>query len=177
MSAHSIAQGIGYLTPREVDCIKLIAERLPEHPLCVNIGSGAGTSVLALYEARADAKIVDIDINPENGIAQLTEAGALADPRYQRLLGASQTIEFHAVYDYLFIDGDHTEDGIRGDLGAWLWRGKPKAFLLVHDYWPYPADHELAGVDYWPDVRRVCDELMAGFVVIADIGRIRVYQL
>jgi hypothetical protein len=177
MSAITVAQGIGYLTVREVDCLQAIARLLPSDPLCVNIGSGAGTSVLAVYEARPDARIVDIDINPLNGLDQLIVEGVTADWRYRRLTGDSKSIAFDQLYDYLFIDGDHTEPGIRGDLLAWLPRARAGAYILLHDYWPYPEDHELAGVDYWPNVKIVADELLGFDHVVTDIDRIRSYQI
>lgn len=177
MSAYAVAEGVGYLTRKEVDCLKEVARLLPPNPICVNIGSGAGTSVLAIYEARDDARIVDVDIDPANGVEQLTAEGITADRRYERLTGDSKTIGFDRFYDYLFIDGDHSEAGIRGDLAAWLPRGVKGAYVVLHDYWPYPADHALAGVDYWPFVKRVADEVLGLDSVVSDIDRIRVYQL
>ena len=175
--AHDLVVGFGYLTVRELNAIQQIAKLLPPNPLCVNIGSGAGTSVVAVLEARSDAKVIDVDIDPLNGVAQIREAGYLDSPRYERIIADSKTIKWPYLCDYLFVDGDHTEPGIRGDLLTWLPRVQKGGYVLLHDYWPYPADHELAGVDYWPDVRKAADEMMNPHDVILDVDRLRIYQL
>lgn len=175
--ARNLAIGQGFLTVPEVDLIQQVVSRLPADPVCVNIGSGAGTSVIAVLEAREDAKIVDIDIDPMNGIAQVREAGYYNTPRYERIVGDSKAVIWPFRCDYLFIDGDHFEPGIRGDLDAWLPRVNAFGYVLLHDYFPYPAGHELAGVDYWPDVRKVANQMIPPQWVYADADRLRVYRL
>lgn len=174
--ANDLAVGFGYITVKELNAIQQIAVLLPPAPLCVNIGSGAGTSVIAVLEARSDAKIVDVDIEAMNGIVQIQEAGYLNSGRYERIISDSKLVKWPYLCDYLFIDGDHTDPGIRGDLEVWLPRVRKGGYVLIHDYWPYPADHELAGVDYWPDVRKVANEIMSDYTVVLDVDRLRVYQ-
>ena len=84
---------------------------------------------------------------------------------------------FTKKIDYLFIDGDHMENGVRRDCVAWLPHMNAGGYVLFHDYWPYPADHALAGVDYWPHVRMVADEVMKDAAVVLDSDRLRVYQV
>lgn len=175
--SEDLARGFGYITVRELIAIQDIARRLPDNPVCVNIGSGAGTSVIAVLEARLDAKVVDVDIDPLNGIAQIGEAGYLNTGRYERIVCDSKICIWPYTTPYLFIDGDHSDPGIRGDLVTWLPRVVKGGYVLLHDYWPYPPDHELAGRDYWPDVRKVADELMGGYAVVMDADRLRVYQV
>lgn len=173
--AGDLVAGFGYITVRELNAIQKIVSLLPPRPLCVNIGSGAGTSVIAVLEARSDAKIVDVDIDPMNGVTQINEAGYLNSGRYERIVADSKTVKWPYSCNYLFIDGDHSDPGIRGDLTTWLPHVKAGGFILLHDYWPYPPDHELAGVDYWPDVRRVADEMMTAYMVFMDMDRLRIY--
>jgi hypothetical protein len=174
--ANDLAVGFGYITVRELNCIQHVAALLPEHPVCVNIGSGAGTSVIAVMEARADAKMVDVDIDPMSGLTQIREAGYLYSGRYERIVSDSKLVKWPHECHYLFIDGDHSEPGIRGDLVTWLPHVAKGGYILLHDYWPYPMDHELAGVDYWPNVRQVADEVLAGYKVTMDVDLLRVYQ-
>lgn len=55
---------------------------------------------------------------------------------------------FHdKVLDFIFIDGDHSEKGVREDIEAWMPKIKENGWILGHD------------ID-WPDVRRVVDELL-----------------
>lgn len=175
--ANDLAVGFGYITVKELNAIQQVAALLPPDPVCVNIGSGAGTSVIAVLEARRDAKVIDVDIDPDNGIVQINEAGYLNSGRYERIVSDSKLVKWPYLCDYLFIDGDHTDPGIRGDLAVWLPRVRKGGYVLIHDYWPYPPDHELAGVDYWPDVRRVVNEVMDANSVVLDSDRLRVYQI
>jgi len=174
--AAELVQGFGYITVRELVAIQEIVKLLPPDPVCVNIGSGAGTSVIAVLEARPDAHVVDVDIDAMNGVAQIREAGYLYSGRYTRIVNDSKLVDWPHECSYLFIDGDHTDPGIRGDLVTWLPHVVKGGYILLHDYWPYPPDHELAGRDYWPDVRKVADEVMAAYAVIVDVDRIRAYQ-
>jgi hypothetical protein len=48
----------------------------------------------------------------------------------------------------LFIDGDHSEAGCRGDIQAWIGHVKAGGVVALHDY----------ERDFWPDVKRVVDE-------------------
>lgn len=175
--ANDLALGFGYITVRELNAIQHIALRLPPNSVAVNIGSGAGTSVIAVLETRLDVKIVDVDINPDNGIAQIREAGYLDGGRYERIVSDSKLCEWPHTTPYLFVDGDHTEPGIRGDLETWLPRVDQGGYILLHDYWPFPDDHPLAGVDYWPAVRAVADEMMGDYKIIMDADRLRIYQV
>lgn len=173
--AGDLVAGFGYITIREMNAIQKCVSLLPPNAVCVNIGSGAGTSVIAVLEARADVKIVDVDIDEMNGVTQIREAGYLNSGRYERIVADSKTVKWPYTCQYLFIDGDHTDPGIRGDLITWLPRVERGGYVLLHDYWPYPADHELAGRDYWPDVRKVAGELMGEYQIFMDIDRLRIY--
>lgn len=179
MSAYDIARGIGYLTVPEVDCIKEIARRLPFRADCVNIGSGAGTSVIALLEERSDVIVTDIDLDLSNGVSQLSETGFVDAKNLYRVQGDSKEIgvPWVAPLDYLFIDGDHSEAGIRGDLDAWLRHVKLGGYVLIHDYAPYPDSHPLAGRLDWPEVQRVTDEVMQPYRVLMDADRLRVFVI
>lgn len=179
MSAMDIAIGQGYLTVPEVKAIKAIANRLPRGAVCVNIGSGAGTSVIAILEERGDITLYDVDLDLAHGASQLTEEGYREDARLHRIQGDSAEVGrgFPGYVDYIFVDGDHFAPGVKADCEAWLPHLRSGGFVLFHDYHPYPQDHELAGVDYWPDVRVVADEQMRGAVVVLDADRLRVYQV
>lgn len=179
-TSFEIALGIGYLTTREVEALKQIARLLPRGAVCVNIGSGAGTSVIALLEERPDITIYDVDLTLENGKAQLRETGFMDAAQLKRIEGDSKAVGrawAAGALDYLFIDGDHSAAGIQGDYEAWLCHVKPGGFVAVHDYWPYPADHALAGRLDWPDVARVTDAVMLPYTVFLDMDRLRIFQL
>lgn len=54
--------------------------------------------------------------------------------------------------DFLFVDGDHTYDGIRTDWELWAPLVRPGGVVALHDTWPNGARHE-------PGVVRFVDEL------------------
>jgi len=177
-TAMELAIAFDYLTPREVACVKDIVQRVPRWGIAVNIGSGAGTSVIAVLEQRSDIVLYDIDINLLMASDQYIAAGVAGDSRLIRIDGDSKHVPWtYGKVDFLFVDGDHSEPGIRGDLEIWLPRMNDGGYVLLHDYWPYPAGHALAGVDYWPNVRAVADEMMSAYPVVADVDRLRVYQV
>lgn len=179
MSSFDIAIGQGYLTVKEVEAIKEICHRLRRDPIGVNIGSGAGTSAIAVLEEVGDITLYDIDLDLSHGAQPLREQGYHEDVRLKRVQGDSAEVgrSFEGDVDYLFIDGDHHEPGVRADCNAWLPHMRSGGYVLFHDYWPYPPDHDLAGVDYWPDVRMVADEEMRSAEVVLDIDRLRVYRI
>ncbi|MBA4445019.1 class I SAM-dependent methyltransferase [Cylindrospermopsis raciborskii CS-506_D] len=41
--------------------------------------------------------------------------------------------DFSQLVDLLFVDGDHSYEGVMADLKAWLPKLKPKAWLVLHD--------------------------------------------
>lgn len=180
MTAIDLAIGQGFLTIREVEAIKAIVNRLPRGgAIGVNIGSGMSTSTIAVLEEPVDITLYDIDLDLSHGARPLQEHGYHEDIRLKRIEGDSSTIgrAFTLPVDYLFIDGDHFEPGVRADCEAWLPHMRSGGYVLFHDYWPYPEDHDLAGVDYWPMVRVVADEQMNGATVVLDSDRLRVYQV
>lgn len=179
MSAVELAIGQGYLTVKEVEAIKSIVHLLPSNAIGVNIGSGMSTSTIAVLEDAPDITLYDIDLDLSHGATPLREHGYHEDIRLKRIQGDSGIVGLTFLFkiDYLFIDGDHLETGVRADCKAWLPRMNSGGYVLFHDYWPYPADHALAGVDYWPHVRLVADEEMKDATVIMDADRLRVYQV
>lgn len=178
MTAFELAIGQGFLTVNEVIAIKDIVHRLPDQAVGVNIGSGMATSTIAVLEEHSGITLYDVDLDLAHGAQPLREHGYHEDIRLRRIQGDSGEVglTFTQKIDYLFIDGDHFEPGVRRDCAAWLPHVNHGGFVLFHDYHPYPADHALAGVDYWPMVRVVADEYMAGASVVLDSDRLRVYQ-
>jgi hypothetical protein len=59
--------------------------------------------------------------------------------------------------DFFFLDADHSYEGTKGSLLAWLPKMKPGAIFAGHDY----------TIEEWPGVKQAVDEVLAGkgFVV------------
>jgi hypothetical protein len=57
-----------------------------------------------------------------------------------------------ASVDFVFLDGDHGEDGVRADIAAWLPKIRRGGALFVHDI-------------NWPSVRRAMDDVFGAYEV------------
>lgn len=144
--AYRLADGIGYLTHDEIDLIHQVAKDLPQDAVCLNVGTGAATSIIALLEVRPELHVHCVDINVENGLSQFREAN-IVDNITQHI-GASQTMTWaHGSIDYAFIDGGHLKAEIQGDIANWMPHMKKGGVILFHDY----------GGKYWSDVKTVVD--------------------
>lgn len=56
-------------------------------------------------------------------------------------------------FDFVFIDGDHTYDGVRADWLAWSPLVRPGGVVAFHDTWPNGDRHE-PGIVRWVDELR-----------------------
>ncbi len=90
----------------------------------VNIGIGPGASMRCLRAGAPDADLVGIDIDP---LWQLPGPWGL-------IQADSKTTGFDRVVDLLFIDGDHTAEGVRGDVANWASRMRIGGIMAFHDY-------------------------------------------
>src|SRR3990167_7946056 len=133
-TAESLQAAFKYLFPDEIPFLKELAQSLPDNPMVVNIGAGAGTSGLAFMESRSDLRLITIDIQYENSpfgciFAEerlMTENGY--SKRYKSIIGRSQQIGFgwkQGKVDMVFVDGGHEYDECSGDILAWLPNIKP----------------------------------------------------
>lgn len=146
--SYRLASSFGYLTYAEVTLIKDLVRYIPSNGVCVNIGAGSGTSIIALLEERPDLVVYSVDLT-DNGQAQFREAGM--EQRIIPIIGDSKQIDF-SLYStepisWLFVDGGHLEFEILGDIYKWIPRMKHGGIVLFHDY----------DSPNWSDVKRVVD--------------------
>lgn len=165
-NSYELADWQGYLTRAEVDALKklanLVLKEFDHNPLwIVNIGSGGGTSTIAMLEEADRIRVVSVDIQATgaeyatNEHLRLDELG-LKD-RVLRIWGDSKRVgKIWSVawkVPMVFVDGDHTEPGIRGDIEAWLKHVLPGGVIAFHDY----------ESKFWGDVKKVVDETMQNY--------------
>ena len=65
--------------------------------------------------------------------------------------------------DFVFIDADHSEKGVRADIAAWGPKIRPGGMLLGHDA-------------NWPGVKAAIDDLVPGYWVGPDVTWGRVWR-
>lgn len=163
--ALDLGDAFGYLSKLEILALQKYSKEIPENGLAVNIGAGAGTSSLAVYEARQDlfpSNFITIDKrnddNPYGGLLNernAFEKNNLNPPR--QILGDSKDIAAKwnktlnlPKIDFLIIDGDHSAQGIKGDVEGWSPLLNNNAIVFIHDY----------GVTRWPEVKKYIDTLL-----------------
>lgn len=143
--AYKLADWIGYLTRPEIDLMMEIARSLPDNPVVVNIGAGAGTSGMTFMESRPDLKLFTIDVNnhdnPYGGLMNERNAfewsGFAGDKRHTQIHNDSKKVGKtwrRGAVDCVFVDGDHTDAGVVGDIEAWKKHVKPGGVMIFHDY-------------------------------------------
>jgi len=154
-TAYELADWQGYLTRAEIDLLKELACQLPSNPVIVNLGAGAGTSTFAFLEARPDAVVFSVDIllteseTTTNEHLRLKEAPVEIAARCIKVWGDSKQVGVAWPFpvDLVFIDGDHSYEGCKGDILAWH---ETTRWMAFHDY----------GSPHWPGVAVAVDESM-----------------
>lgn len=163
-TSEDLQAAFGYLTAAELAALKQLARMLPDNPVVVNIGAGSGTSGLAFMESRPDLKLITIDIQRDDSPFGCLEAERRVindafpettqynNDRFHQFQGDSKAMGllwqkpkqyYHEVQgwgmsqgwsDVVFVDGDHSYRGAKGDILAWLPNIKPGGIIAVHDY-------------------------------------------
>jgi predicted O-methyltransferase YrrM len=163
-SAYDIAEAFGYLTEGEVYSLKKLVRLLPENPVVVIIGVGAGTSSVAVLEERDDLRLISIDIrqdSPFGGLQNELNAielrGIDVKDRHEQILGDSKRVakDFDRKVDMVFIDGDHSYVGCAGDIRGWVRHVKPTGIIAIDDY-----GANKHGDERWPAVKEAVDDLL-----------------
>ena len=159
----------GWLTQKEQQFLFDVSNN---YESVLEVGSYLGKSSLVLLQGKAK-KVVCVDNwKPYHHLENDTEE--LAEGRYQEFLEnvkdyrgngrlkivradsteAAKQFEDDSI-DVVFIDADHTEEGVRADIQAWL--PKAKKMICGHDY-----------AYYWPGVKAAVNEAFGDRFKLAD---------
>lgn len=176
-SSADFARNFGYLSGEELQALQYAVHDLSgKSARIVNIGAGIGTSSLAMREVCLDAELYSVDKEIRNTIVGLqNELDTFGEAGYS---GEELPIQYHGDskdigliwgigdIDAIFIDGDHSRDGITGDINAWLPHVKQNGLIILHDY----------GSNDWPEVKHVADKLLCQQTPLSQVGTIKVYR-
>lgn len=182
-TVHDAIEWIAYITHKEADMLQALARSLPPHPIIINIGAGNGTSTLAFMQSRDDAEVYSVDVqydsHPYGSLvgerAHLAKANLSNSPRYHQIHGDSKAVgrdwfqTYRMLIDMVFIDGDHSYAGTKGDIEAWRPLMKSGSIMAIHDY---------EKVDkIWETVNRAVREMFDGQSVLAFVDTTVAYKV
>jgi predicted O-methyltransferase YrrM len=175
-NAYALANAFGYLRQEEVYLLQYVAGLVREDAVIINIGAGAGTSALAMREIRPDATMYTVDISPGGPLGGMEgERNAFANAGISHLLPIQIIADSKTVGKYwdrgevslVFVDGDHSVEGARGDIREWRKHIENGGYMAIHDY------HK----DTWKDVYDVVNEEFEGVEPIGTAYSLVVFQI
>lgn len=132
----------GWETIAEQEALIHYAGLVPENGTIVEIGAEFGMSAsLFCKAARPSVKIYSVDLFPGDlmYVHQANLAAARLAGRSKQIKGDSAQVGRNwslGNIDLLFIDGDHTYEGVLRDIGAWLPFLKRNGVAIFHDAAP-----------------------------------------
>jgi predicted O-methyltransferase YrrM len=162
LSSNLLNQGVSRLMIAEAAYVYRLVRSLDD-PAVVEIGRYRGGTTLLL--AAAGGRVLSIDVDPAAADRDRTlipelESRGLAD-RVTLIVADSHLHEVEpASQDVVLVDGDHTYEGVLGDVDHWLPSLVPGGHLLLHD--GLRPDPPRPWSDPWKveGVRRACAELL-----------------
>lgn len=195
-TAADVQRAFHYLFPAELPALKMLAIQLPANSLVINIGAGSGTSGLAFMESRPDLALVTVDIEnsdsplgslySERHVMRAAGFGDQHDIRWSqlhmdsKLAGHTWPMSGERNPNMVFIDGDHSYEGCKGDIEAWLPHIVPGGIIAVHDYLkgdlaPDPnGPHPMP----WPGVDSAVNELLVpNFEMILHVASLIAFKV
>lgn len=178
LTAEEVQRAFHYLYPAEVPALRELTRMLPPNPVIVNIGSGSGTSGLTFLTTRDDVTLVTVDIQDESSPFGCLEAERdvveraglrhLLGNRWFQIHGDSKAVGRNyatsqlPLPDMVFIDGDHSYEGAKGDIGIWVPLIRAGGIVAVHDYLKsgLQADPNGPHPMPWPGVDSAVNEML-----------------
>jgi SAM-dependent methyltransferase len=140
----------GWLTLPEREAIReyaCAAENNFEDPKIVNVGVEYGASLYCLRDGAPVAEIYGIDLD-------ISKFDGTLDVELIRADSHGDEVDSHVPSGLalVFLDADHSEEGLTADIKKWARRVKSGGYLLFHDYsdWEVHAG-VVAAVDAWYD--------------------------
>ncbi len=108
-----------------------------KNPKGVEIGRFSGGSTILLAAAvGATGKLISIDIDPQDdkSLAAILSRYNFSE-RVNLIKGDANEVFFEGeeLYDFVFIDGDHTYEGAKRDHNKWGAKVKPNGYIIHHD--------------------------------------------
>lgn len=161
MSSRRINEFCHYATITELDFLRGLAAQLPAGAQVVMLGAGPGVMAMAVLEGNLQLALSVVDIaSTEYAQAHLEGAG-LKTERVHFHLGDSAAAGQAWVstpVQLLIVDANHSYEGVKADMEAWLPHLAAGGYVFFHDY---DADGtEFADQERYPGVMQAVAEVM-----------------
>lgn len=161
-----------YATQSELDFERdVMAKKLAKGSKIVMIGAGPGVLLISLLEGiehtELNATVIDIDsvqwIKAHITMNTILNSAFKITDRIKYIEGFDSYdigMGWKEKIDYLIIDGDHTERGIKRDMEAWLDHVKIGGHVFFHDYLFKNTRWDEMGREIYPEVQPFVDKEM-----------------
>lgn len=139
-SAHSLAASRNMLCQEDVDLIQktvkkyLMFRMIPE---VIDIGAGSGTTALAVLCANGSAVVHSVDTDKRNldwAEEAVKQAGFHNSWAGWNMDSAAFAEKLGYEPDLILIDGDHSYEGVKRDIEAFVPRVRQGGYIWFHDY-------------------------------------------
>lgn len=136
----------GQLSIRDAAFLYKCAKEVPENGICVEIGAFKGRSSCFIAAGlKKSAKLYSVDTFQSTAMGKMGEGETLNDfiknTSFLRknvipLVGMSEEIakNWSEEIDFLWIDGDHSYEGVKKDIEGWVKFLKSGRKVAFHDY-------------------------------------------
>ena len=139
------------MTMPEREWLYTSSAKLAKHidePVIVHIGVQFGASLICCKAGALTARVIGVDPNIK------LFRGDRDQYKLIEGLGGNEWASFHDGVHLLFIDGDHSKEGVHADIAGWAAKVRPGGLIVFHDYnadtehWPHTVGVR-AAVDAW----------------------------
>lgn len=135
MNSLQLNAQIPYATEDELAFITQHCKDLTANQAMVIIGAGPGVMLLAAREGGIEFPILLIDHHTcHYAQAHLGMAGLDSHVMYAIADSSTMGKEWRGDVDFLIVDGDHSYNGVKNDLDAWLPHLAHHGTVFIHDY-------------------------------------------
>lgn len=164
---HDYRTAKGWLRPEEREFLAHIAGIAPKNALILNIGTEYGASLVCLRTGNRFAEIIGLDLDNSQAPQDLNVAyitGDSAEYAEQAMTWLGREI------DVLFVDGDHTYDGVVADTVYTSYIGIG-GYAIFHDCYDYARPRlngELHVHEVVPGVNAAVDDWHENIVLFGN---------
>lgn len=161
-----------YCSPWEGAFLEGLAASCPDPARIVEIGTGKGTSLvrilygLSLHE---NVRVWSVDLLEKEDVREALEESQIPNWRYTLLVGDSVEAARGTwePLDLVFVDGSHSYEGVKADVGAWGPHLKEGGVMAFHDY----------GNEMHRVTEAVDETMTGGWAHVGTVGTLAAYQL